>query len=121
MTLHGERSAFKSTYHLWRLAPIIHNSILLILTQAVQILAAARLRILAAPLLADSNQLPPLYAGQPIPALLSIQTSFHWGTEQDADRTSYQMRFDVEEMVRDWLISGRKRGDFEAKVCTSFV
>jgi hypothetical protein len=26
------------------------------------------------------------------------------------------MRFDVEEMVRDWLIGGRKRGDFEATV-----
>lgn len=25
------------------------------------------------------------------------------------------MRFDVEEMVRDWLVSGRKRGDFAAK------
>ena len=28
------------------------------------------------------------------------------------------MRFDIEEMVRDWLISGRKRGDFKAEVCT---
>ncbi len=28
VTLHGERSAFKSTYHLWRLVPIIHNSVL---------------------------------------------------------------------------------------------
>ncbi|KAH9063497.1 trafficking protein particle complex subunit 10 [Lactarius vividus] len=81
----------------------------------VDILAAVRLRILATPSLEDSNQLPPLYAGQPIPALLSIQTSFHWGTKQDANHTSYQMRFDIEEMVRDWLISGRKRGDFEAK------
>lgn len=26
------------------------------------------------------------------------------------------MRFDIEELVRDWLVSGRKRGDFEAKV-----
>ncbi|KAH9180489.1 trafficking protein particle complex subunit 10 [Lactarius sanguifluus] len=81
----------------------------------VDILAAVRLRILVAPSLGDSNQLPPLYAGQPIPALLSIQTSFHWGTKQDANYTSYQMRFDIGEVVRDWLISGRKRGDFEAK------
>lgn len=81
----------------------------------MEILAAVRLRILATPFLADSNQLPPLYAGQPIPALLSIQTTFHWGTKQDANHTSYQMRFDIEEMVRDWLISGRRRGDFEAK------
>ncbi|KAH9079351.1 trafficking protein particle complex subunit 10 [Lactarius deliciosus] len=81
----------------------------------VDILAAVRLRILATPPLEGSNQSPPLYAGQPIPALLSIQTSFHWGTKQDANHTSYQMRFDIEELVRDWLISGRKRGDFEAK------
>ncbi|KAH9048160.1 trafficking protein particle complex subunit 10 [Lactarius hengduanensis] len=80
----------------------------------MEILAAVRLRILATPSLEDSNQLPPLYAGQPIPVLLSIQTSFHWGTKQDAN-PSYQMRFDIEEAVRDWLISGRKRGDFEAK------
>ncbi|KAF7322882.1 hypothetical protein HMN09_00067600 [Mycena chlorophos] len=26
----------------------------------------------------------------------------------------YMLRFDVEEMVRDWLVSGRKRGDFAA-------
>ncbi|KAF8275107.1 trafficking protein particle complex subunit 10 [Lactarius quietus] len=87
----------------------------------MEILAAVRLRILATPLLADSNKLPPLYAGQPIPALLSIQTSFHWGTKQDANHTSYQMRFDIEEMVRDWLISGRKRGDFEAKGGSEFT
>lgn len=29
------------------------------------------------------------------------------------------MRFDIEELVRDWLVSGRKRGDFEAKVTLS--
>lgn len=27
------------------------------------------------------------------------------------------MRYDVEERVKDWLVSGRKRGDFVAKVC----
>jgi hypothetical protein len=27
------------------------------------------------------------------------------------------MRYDVEERVKDWLVSGRKRGDFMAKVC----
>jgi len=84
-----------------------------------QILAAVRFRILATPSSADpesTDQLPPLYAGQPIPALLSIQTSFHW-TKHETGRKSYQMRFDVQEMVRDWLISGRKRGDFEAEVC----
>ena len=79
-----------------------------------------RFRILATPFSGEStpptHPLPPLYAGQPIPALLSIQTSFHWGTKQAASLKSYQMRFDVEEMVRDWLIGGRKRGDFEATV-----
>ncbi|KAI0256634.1 trafficking protein particle complex subunit 10 [Lactifluus subvellereus] len=86
----------------------------------VDILAAVRLRIPATPFSADSdstNQLPPLYAGQPIPALLSIQTSFHWDAkqEQDGGRRSYRMRFDIEEMVQDWLISGQKRGDFQAE------
>ena len=86
----------------------------------LQILAAVRFRILATPFSGEATPpthlLPPLYAGQPIPALLSIQTSFHWGTKQAAGPKSYQMRFDVEEMVRDWLIGGRKRGDFEATV-----
>ena len=27
------------------------------------------------------------------------------------------LRFDVEEMVREWLVSGQKRGDFSAAVC----
>jgi trafficking protein particle complex subunit 10 len=85
------------------------------LVVTLQILAAVRLRILTTP--ESTNQLPPLYAGQPIRALLSIHTSFHWGAKRDAGRKSYQMRFDIEEMVRDWLISGKKRGDFEAQVC----
>jgi hypothetical protein len=87
----------------------------------LQILAAVQFRIQATGFSADSEstkQLPPLYAGQPIPALISIHTSFHWGTRQDSGRKSYEMRFDIEEMVREWLISGRKRGDFEAEVCT---
>ncbi|KAK0459605.1 uncharacterized protein EV420DRAFT_1307323 [Desarmillaria tabescens] len=53
------------------------------------------------------------YAGQPIPAVLSIQTSFHWDASGEKER-EYRMRYDVEEMVRDWLVSGRKRGDFSA-------
>jgi trafficking protein particle complex subunit 10 len=60
--------------------------------------------------------LPPLYAGQPITAMLTIQTSFHWTPPEDSDKQSYVMRFDVEEMTKDWLVSGRKRGDFIAKV-----
>ncbi|KAF7304837.1 hypothetical protein MKEN_01197800 [Mycena kentingensis (nom. inval.)] len=56
-----------------------------------------------------------LYAGQPIPAILTVHTSFHWGSSVNDKTRSYMMRFDVEEMVRDWLVSGRKRGDFPAK------
>lgn len=26
------------------------------------------------------------------------------------------MRYDIEDMTQDWLVSGRKRGDFIAKV-----
>ncbi len=58
-----------------------------------------------------------LYAGQPIHANLSIHTSFHWGNEKLPE---YAMRFDIEEHVKDWLISGHKRGDFVAKACLSF-
>lgn len=35
---------------------------------------------------------------------------------EDSDTTSYRMRFDIEEMSKDWLVSGRKRGDFIAVV-----
>ncbi|KAG7452626.1 uncharacterized protein BT62DRAFT_939661 [Guyanagaster necrorhizus] len=53
------------------------------------------------------------YAGQPISAVLSIETSFHWDASGEKD-AEYRMRYDVEELVRDWLVSGRKRGDFSA-------
>ena len=61
-----------------------------------------------------------LYAGQPIQVLLSISTSFHWGpgTYEEKKEKTYKMRFDVEELLSDWLVSGQKRGDFLAKVCT---
>ena len=55
-----------------------------------------------------------LYAGQPIHANLSIHTSFHWGSEKLPE---YSMRFDIEELVKDWLISGHMRGNFVAKAC----
>jgi hypothetical protein len=87
----------------------------LTLLVTLQILAAVRLRILTTP--DSSDQLPLLYAGQPIPASLSIQTSFHWDENQDAGRQSYQMRFEIQEMEQDWLISGQTCGDFEAEVC----
>jgi hypothetical protein len=58
---------------------------------------------------------PSLYAGQPIAANLTIKTSFHWGG-QDEPTSRCVLRFNVEEMVREWLISGPKRGDFLATV-----
>jgi hypothetical protein len=58
-----------------------------------------------------------LYAGQPISALITISTTFHWGI--GGEGKTYRMRFDIEEMVREWLVSGRKRGDFVAKVRAS--
>ena len=62
-----------------------------------------------------------LYAGQPVRALLSITTSFHWGpgTCEEKKEKTYMMRFDVEELLNDWLVSGQKRGDFLAKVRTA--
>ncbi|KAJ6455695.1 trafficking protein particle complex subunit 10 [Mycena sanguinolenta] len=80
----------------------------------MNIVAAACIR-LAPPASPSSDMTPSLYAGQPIPAMLTVRTSFHWGSSvNDKDRT-YMMRFDVEEMVREWLVSGRKRGDFAAQ------
>ncbi|KAF9053549.1 hypothetical protein BDZ89DRAFT_1056144 [Hymenopellis radicata] len=55
------------------------------------------------------------YAGQPIAATLSIHSSFRWDTGSLNEDREYKMQYDVEEMVRDWLVSGRKRGDFVAK------
>ncbi|KAM6500907.1 Trafficking protein particle complex subunit 10, TRAPPC10 domain containing protein [Amanita muscaria] len=53
-----------------------------------------------------------LYAGQPVAANLTICTSFHWHVDK---RQQYAMRFDIDELVKDWLISGCKRGDFIAR------
>lgn len=88
------------------------------MTSYKKIVAAARIRIMSSPLSKNSSkhQLPPLYAGQPISALLSITTSFHWGESQRSSDRRYKMRFDVEEMVKEWLVSGQKRGDFIATV-----
>ena len=63
----------------------------------------------------ESDTKPSLYAGQPIAANLTIKTSFHWGGRNESMRGSV-LRFNVEEMVREWLISGPKRGDFLATV-----
>ena len=58
----------------------------------------------------------PLYAGQPLSALLAVQTSFHWAPPEDTKVESYMMRYDIEDLSNDWLVSGRKRGDFVATV-----
>jgi len=76
---------------------------------------AARIRILpSSDLINIDGPLPPLFAGQPIRARLFVETSFHWAGDQRDSRRSFKLRFDVEEMVKDWLVSGRKRGDFTA-------
>ena len=56
-----------------------------------------------------------MYAGQPVLAHVVIHNSFHWGSVGH-ENPEFRMRYDVEERVKDWLVSGRKRGDFIAKV-----
>ncbi|KAG6845701.1 hypothetical protein H0H87_004962 [Tephrocybe sp. NHM501043] len=80
------------------------------------IAASACVKILATPF-SDGSAKPgsmPLYAGQPISASLSIHTSFHWGSSVGDKERRYLLRYDVEEMAREWLVSGPKRGDFSA-------
>ncbi|THU92186.1 hypothetical protein K435DRAFT_829706 [Dendrothele bispora CBS 962.96] len=62
-----------------------------------------------------------LYAGQPISALLSIHTTFHWGSHADDKQRQYSIQYDVEEMVKEWLVSGKKRGSFSAMDDTTFT
>ncbi|KAI0665103.1 trafficking protein particle complex subunit 10 [Cubamyces menziesii] len=83
----------------------------------MHILAAARLQVLDNPFSTEKphKRSRPLYAGQPISALLTVQTSFHWAPPEDTKVESYMMRYDIEDLTQDWLISGRKRGDFLAK------
>ncbi|KAG6825950.1 hypothetical protein H0H92_001746 [Tricholoma furcatifolium] len=82
----------------------------------MNIVASASLRILATPF-HDVTAVPgtvPLYAGQPLSATICIHTSFHWGSDAGDKKQRYMLRYDLEEMVRDWLVSGPKRGDFTA-------
>ena len=86
-----------------------------------QIVAAARIRILSTPFAERSTSKSlPLYAGQPISAVLTINASFHWGSSADDKERTYILRYDIEELVKDWLVSGRKRGDFTATVWRYF-
>jgi hypothetical protein len=66
------------------------------------------------------DQLPSIYAGQPINATLIFKTSFHWA-EKEGKQRCYTMRYDVEERVKDWLLCGRKRGDFVATVSSTII
>jgi len=79
-----------------------------------KIVTAARIAV-QPPHDARSDLPSPIYAGQPIPATLVLKTSFHWA-EKEGKQPSYEMRYDVEERVKDWLLCGRKRGDFVATV-----
>ncbi|KDR81848.1 hypothetical protein GALMADRAFT_240099 [Galerina marginata CBS 339.88] len=83
----------------------------------MNIVAAARIRIISTPFAkeSESHELPSLYAGQPLSAHLTIHSSFHWGSNPSDTNKRYLLRFNIEEMVRDWLVSGPKRGDFVAK------
>ncbi|KAI0748290.1 trafficking protein particle complex subunit 10 [Daedaleopsis nitida] len=84
----------------------------------MHILAAARLQILENPFSTDveksEKRRRPLYAGQPISAVLTVQTSFHWAPPEDTKVESYMVRYDIEDLTHDWLVSGCKRGDFVA-------
>ncbi|KAF9533525.1 trafficking protein particle complex subunit 10 [Crepidotus variabilis] len=82
----------------------------------MNIVAAARLRVVSTPFASasSSGELPSLYAGQPISADLLIHTTFHWGLSPSEHQKQYLLRFNIEEMVREWLVSGPKRGDFIA-------
>ncbi|OBZ75937.1 Trafficking protein particle complex subunit 10 [Grifola frondosa] len=91
----------------------------------MHILAAAHLGILANPFskefLSPSKKHLRLFAGQPISAQLTVTTSFHWAPVEDIKNRTYMMRYDVEDMTQDWLVSGRKRGDFVAKDGETFT
>ncbi|KAF7338390.1 hypothetical protein MVEN_02064700 [Mycena venus] len=73
----------------------------------MNIVAAACIRLIppTSPAM-SSEHTPSLYAGQPIPAILTVHTSFHWGSSVNDKERVYMMRFDVEEMVREWLDNG---------------
>ncbi|KAG1827035.1 trafficking protein particle complex subunit 10 [Suillus subaureus] len=88
----------------------------------MNIVTAAQITVQPSSLPSDiqSNQLPPIYAGQPINATLIFKTSFHWA-EIEGKQRCYTMRYDVEERVKDWLLCGRKRGDFIATDGGSFT
>jgi len=80
--------------------------------------AAARITILGTPFgsVTGSGLTMPLYAGQPISAELRIDTSFHWSPSANDRCQEFSMWYNIDEIIRDWLISGPKQGEFVAKV-----
>ncbi|KAI5124589.1 hypothetical protein M0805_003108 [Coniferiporia weirii] len=83
----------------------------------LDILATTRVDIMPNPFTmgpASRRDNPPVYAGQPITAAVSINTSFYWSSRRKSV-DHYRMRFELEENIKDWLISGQKRGEFIAK------
>jgi len=66
----------------------------------------------------EGHQQSPIYAGQPLSATLWITVSLHW-SDPDNKQQQYRTRYDVEERTKDWLICGRKRGDFVVQVRVS--
>ncbi|KAI0736997.1 trafficking protein particle complex subunit 10 [Fomitopsis betulina] len=87
----------------------------------MHILAAAQLRTFANPFTAKpSGQTPPLFAGQPISAMVTVTTSLHWAPLEDEEMDHYLLRYDIQDMTGDWLISGPKRGDFRAEDGSTF-
>jgi len=81
------------------------------------ILIAARLYITNDPFTNEPAKpgKTPLVAGQPVPVVLSLKTSLYWDPDGDYVHKEYWMRYEVEEMFDDWLISGKRRGTFLAK------
>lgn len=57
-----------------------------------------------------------LYAGQPVSATISITSFCHWAGPimRTSNEYRYAMKFGIQEMADDWLISGQKRGEFVA-------
>ena len=90
------------------------NKLVNVLITFAQIVAAAEISLTKNGSV-KHHSAAPLYAGQPISAFVTIRTSFGWGPNENLTG-SYTLRYDIEEMVRDWLLSGPKRGEFEAKV-----
>lgn len=89
----------------------------------MHILAAAHLRVTPNPWVSPQakNAALPLFAGQPISAVVSVTTSFHWAPLEDEKPQGCLLRYDIEDMTGDWLVSGCKRSDFQAEDGSTFT